>query len=237
MASPPRSSSAPTPETRIITHMNADHHDSLVRYLEHHHSVPSHLARHATLTSIKPTHLQISTSPSIASFKNNQNYIVPIEPPLADLSAARERLVAMDQAAITALGRSEVTVKVYAPPRTPFQIAAVCTTLSVIFFFSSRRNLDPANSGGLFYPLASRFPDAFAWFARVQGRVWWSLVGIHVLECLQLDRSRLRKHSVPRGGGVWWAWMASNFVEGFTAPLRFDAIVKREKERKARAKH
>ena len=228
----------PDPSTRIISHMNADHHDSLVRYLEHIHAVPSRIARHATLTSISNSHLQISTTPTISAFsKNNENYVIPLEPPLKDLSQARERLVAMDHEAIKALGRDEITVKKYVPPHTGFQIAAFCTTVSIMFFFSSRRALDPTNPHGLFFPIASRFPDAFGFLARVQGKVFWSLLGVHVLECVQLDRTRLTKHSVPRGGGVWWAWIASNFIEGFTAPLRFDAYVRREKERKAAATH
>ena len=116
---------------RIITHMNTDHQDSLIRYLEHFHCVSSFSARNAHLEDITFSSLTIKSS--------GRNYTIPIKPPMTAWSEARPRVVAMDAEAVEALARSNITVKKYVKPY-GFMLVVYIACLLTFIGFSRRAN-------------------------------------------------------------------------------------------------
>ena len=212
---------------RIITHMNNDHQDSLVRYLEHFCGLSSFAARNARMNDMTFEELSVQTSPQ-------EQFRIPVKPPMTTWSEARPRVVAMDQEAVAALGRSSITVKVYKAPRgiaLGFCIFVIITLLA----FSTRANFESGSV--LFSTLLHLVPNYahFCWI--VQPWVLSVILGVHGAEMAWMARTRLAKHSVPSGSSLWYQWMANVSIEGFGAVIRFDRIVKEEAERKANAKH
>ena len=212
---------------RIITHMNVDHQDSLVRYLEHFCHVSSYSARNARLEDISFNSMTIKSS-------NGSIHTIPLDPQMAAWSEARERVVALDIESVSGLKRSNVTVKKYKSPK-GFKalvfVAAGCTMV----VFSKRSNFQP---GSLFYDTILKHAPAFAqWCYKIQPKLIYPMVVIHAAEAAYMEKSRLEKHTVPRFSKLWWKWVLSTFVEGFGAFVRFDQIVKDEEEKKAKAKH
>ena len=214
---------------RIITHMNADHQDSLVRYLEYYCHVSSYSARSARLEDISFNSLTLKSSPNGGSI-----YTIPIDPPMISWSEARERVVAMDAEAVAGLERSNITVKKYKRPKGFKALVFVAAACSFVVF-SKRSNFQP---GSLFYDAVLRHVPAFAeWCYKIQPMVIYPMIVIHSGEAAYMVQSRLDKHTVPRFSKLWWKWVLSTFVEGFGAFVRFDQIVKGEDERRAKVKH
>ncbi|KAL8906187.1 MAG: hypothetical protein Q9171_006370 [Xanthocarpia ochracea] len=221
-------------EDRIITHMNANHQDSLIRYLRHTHRLSSFRARNAHLTSVSYSSLTISTSPT--STPNPHTYLIPFDPPMTSYTEARTRLASLDAAATSALNVSPLTLKKYIRPR-GFQAAIFILVIIFFLLFPRRANFLP---GAYVYDLVSsnwRYGESVMWFCFIIQPVYITLVlSIHIVEMIYMERSRLRKYNVPRFGGLWWAWIASTFVEGWGAFVRVDKLM-REKEKKAKAEH
>ncbi|KAL9620661.1 MAG: hypothetical protein Q9160_004797 [Pyrenula sp. 1 TL-2023] len=119
---------------RIITHMNADHQDSLQIFLEHYCKVPSYLASDAQVDDISLSYLIIRS-------KAGRN-MVPLEPPMESYAHVRERMVEMDHAAYKGLDRSEITVTEYRLPKTLPEYAALVAALLFVYTISSRRNFE-----------------------------------------------------------------------------------------------
>ena len=64
------------------------------------------------------------------------------------------------------------------------------------------------------------------------------VLAIHVFETGFIQQTRLRKHGVAVGSGVWFAWIASTFFEGFGSIKRFDREVRRlQRAEEKEAKH
>ena len=63
------------------------------------------------------------------------------------------------------------------------------------------------------------------------------MVAIHAVESGVMAEGRLRRHTVPVGGKLWWKWMASTFLEGAGAMARFDGEVEEIKRRREKAAH
>lgn len=235
---------APDPNGRAIKHMNADHHDSLVRYLEHFHSLPSHTARHARLTHITLYSLTLTTSTSALPIlespgKPSNSYIIPLDPPLKSFSEIRERLVALDAQCIGALKRSPITVKAYPMPK-GLQATVLSVCIATFLVLGRRATLAPppaVNNTPLFGAMAQRYPAAFAWLYKIQPQVLYPMIAVHLTEAVWMDRSRLSRHSVARGSGVWWMWIVGTFLGGFPHFSRIDAMVEEEKARKEKLKH
>jgi len=215
--------------TRIMTHMNADHQDSISRYLEHHHSVSSFGSRNAYLSNIDFTSMTVLPSPN-----SSKAYKIAISPPMTSWSEARPRVVEMDAEATAALGRSAVTVKKYTPPRGFMAIVWIASFVTFIAF-SRRANF---RNGSWCYDGLLKYVPSFGDFCwRIQPLVLYPMVVLHATEAVYMERSRLRRHTVRAFGRVWWTWLFSTFVEGIGAFLRFDQTVKEEEERKAKARH
>ncbi|KAH0553045.1 hypothetical protein GP486_006760 [Trichoglossum hirsutum] len=213
-------------KSRIIKHMNADHQDSLVRYLEHFSYLPPSLARHARIVDISLDSLTLVSS--------GIRTVIPLDPPMANWSEARERMVKMDKAAIAGLGRSDITIKEYAPPAGRGAVIFVLC-LTTLLVFRTRRNFEPGS--WLYENLLANFPAVCSFFHTIQPWVLYPMFLLHAVEAVHFERTRLRHHSVPRWSRLWWLYVLTHFVEGVTSFWRFDRLVERKKAEKLKEKH
>ncbi|MCJ1239209.1 hypothetical protein MMC14_007203 [Varicellaria rhodocarpa] len=214
---------------RIINHMNADHQISLVRYLEHFCHLSSFSARNAKLQDISFKSLTILSS-------KNAQHVISIEPPMVAWVEARERVVAMDAEAVKGLKRSNITMKRYEEPSGFMALVFVAVAMTFALF-SKRSNFE---SGSFLYNHVLRYAPGFAkWCYKIQPLLIFLMVTIHGSEVVYMGIGRLKKHSVPRFGILWWKWVLSTFIEGVGAFVRFDRIIKEEEEeeKKMKAKH
>jgi hypothetical protein len=213
---------------RIITHMNKDHQDSLVRYLEYFCGVSSFSARNARLDDVTFIALTIVAS--------ENKYEVSIEPPITDWSQVRQRVVDMDAEAVAGLGRSNTTIKIknYVKPYGFMLVVFVAAFLTFVNF-SRRENFRP---GSLLYDNILRYVPQFAKFCwTVQPLVIYPMILLHGGEAIHMARSRLAKYHVPVGSRLWLTWVCGTFIEGYGSFVRFDALVEDEIKRKAKASH
>lgn len=212
---------------RIVTHMNADHQDSLIRYLEHFCNLSSYAARNAKLVDVTFDSLTILSS-------DGSPHSISIKPSMNSWSEVRPRVVAMDAEAVAALGRSNITVKKYKRPKGFMAVVFVATACTFVLF-SKRSNFQP---GSFVYDSVMRHVPGFAKFCyKIQPMVIYPMVVLHSGEAIYMERSRLEKHTVPKFSKLWWKWLLSTFVEGVGAFVRFDRIVEIEEVKKANAKH
>ena len=212
---------------RIITHMNADHQDSLVRYLEFFCHLSSFSARNAKLMDVSFKSLSLASS-------NGAYHIIPIEPPINAWAEIRERVVAMDAEAVKGLKRSNITVKEYITPSGFMAVTFVATALTFVVF-SKRSNLEPGSY--LYEYLLLHAPGFADWCYSIQPLLVFLMYTIHGSETLYMTTGRLKKHSVPSFSALWWKWVLGTFVEGIGSFIRFDRMIKEEEEKKAKAKH
>lgn len=212
---------------RIITHMNSDHQDSLVRYLEHFCHLSSFSARNARLTDFTFDSLTVLAS-------NATPHTIPINPPLTSWSEARPRVVAMDTEAAAGLNRSNVTVKKFKGPQGFMKVVFVAAAVTFVVF-CKRSNFEP---GSIIHDNVMRHVPNFNEFCRtIQPVVIYPMVALHSWEAYHLDRSRLERHSIPRFSKLWWKWVFMTFVGGVGLFKSFDSIVEEEEAKKANAKH
>lgn len=211
---------------RIITHMNNDHQDSLIRYLRYYAQLSSFSARNAHLADISFNNLTI--------LSNGTPHVIPIKPAMTSWSEARPRVVAMDEEAVAGLGASNITVKTYKPPRGFMTVVFVVCALTQISF-CRRANFEP---GSVFYDtLLINIPN-FANFCRViQPLVIWFMVISHGAEAMWIAKSRLEKHTVRMFSKLWWMWVLSCYVEGVGSFARFSECVREEKAKREGMKH
>ncbi|KAL2111337.1 hypothetical protein VUR80DRAFT_10235 [Thermomyces stellatus] len=211
--------------TRIIAHMNKDHRPELSRYLQHFARVPSHRASDPVLTSLSLESMTIRTA-------DGAEHVIPFDPPMKSYAEARKRAVEMDAAAREGLGLGDVDVGEFLPP---WGLGLFSFT-AVALYIACCLSLPWQVPGS---PLYSFWDAVFPGGARMQEWVVRAIrlpvLGIHLLEALHLDRTRLAKYGVRRGSGVWWAWMCSCFIEGFPAFRRFDGLVQQKREAKGKA--
>ena len=218
-------------QARIITHMNADHSDSLIRYLRHYHGVSSLAARNARLTAIALDSMTISAS--LLPFSST-SYPIKLDPPLSSWAEARARLVEMDGESCRGLGCSDVTVKRYAPPK-GFMLVNFALFAWANVTFSTRSNF---LAGSLYHSILFKHMPGVARFCHtIQPFVIVFLLVPHVGEAIYLARMRMEKHTVPIFSLLWWKWFISIAIEGFPGQLRFKAVVEEEKLKKESQKH
>ena len=186
------------------------HARQLVRYLEHHHSLSSYTARDAKLTSLTHSGLGIEA--------NGKAYTIPFEPPMKSFSEARERVVKLDNDAISALGRSDITIREYRFAR-GVQFVIMISVLAGFFSFSYRDMFRPGN--WIYEVFWGNFPRFSAFLYEWAYVALALMVLIHGVEAIVMASGRLRKHSVPAGSGVWWKWATSAYCEGYGAFARY----------------
>ena len=245
-------------KNRIITHMNTSHQgpfpppppstpkptknspqpkptDSLTRYLRQTHHLPLSTARHATLHSLTLTTLTLTLSPSSPTAPK---YQIPISPPLATYADARTRLAAMDAAACTALDLSPYTLTHYDPPR-GFRLFVFIVVFLETLLLSRRAHFLPPSFIHRILTLLT--PSYGAQTASFCARAHWGILaviyGIHGVQAWRMDRTRLRRYNVVRGGRVWWLWMGDAMVEGMYAFPPVDEWARGEEERREKQRH
>ncbi|KAI9847378.1 MAG: hypothetical protein M1837_002566 [Sclerophora amabilis] len=211
---------------RIMKHMNADHQDSLCRYLEFYCRLPSSLARHARLAEITFDHMILTS----AGTRN----IIPFDPPLQSWSDVRPRVVKMDEDAMTGLGRSDITIREYKAPKGFHAVVFALVVLTVILN-SRRQNFLPGSY--LYDKILHHFPGTTEFLRMLQAPILFIIFVVHISEATWFDRSRLVKHNIPRLSRLWWTWIISNLVEGVGSFQRFDRLVARKQEEKDQARH
>lgn len=234
----------PQPPTRLhsstraanppnTTQMNKEHRHDLAAILQHQLGI-------TTATSPEgedPELTDISLSTLTITSAGGRAHTVPISPPMASWADRRARLVDMTLAARSALGLDDagaaVAVRTFVPPSGAG--AVVCA--GVVFYFACFADVQ-LGMGSLVRPGGAAGPVLDAWFpggvgafVAVVRAIFWPVMAIHLGECWWLDRTRLGRYGVPRGGGLWWKWIVRCFFEGFTTFKSFDAVV--EGERKA----
>lgn len=236
MASSSPTSSKPSPEDRIITHMNADHSESLSLYLQHLYHLPAYRTRLAKMTEIDSNTMSLQIPPIVPFLSGAQSYRIPVSPPLEFWADARPRLVAMDRSARAALDRSEASVKVYRPPDRFWMYAFLTFVIAVSASFSSRSNFLP---GSFFYETTGlKHVDGFArfcyWF---HPYMWTILLGLHALEVVVMSRGKFRRYNVQTGSWLWWEWVLGVSIEGSPCILRFNEVVVEAEERLKKQQH
>ncbi|KAF2017400.1 hypothetical protein BU24DRAFT_149787 [Aaosphaeria arxii CBS 175.79] len=214
---------------RIIKHMNADHHDSVQRYIEVTNTTFFWQLRDAKMTDIDVDGMKFSYS------GGSKTATVTFDPPLKSLSEARERLVALDKETMKKLSRSDVTMTTFIPP-----YVKIGHLINWLVCFSTYALLSTASflrPGGLPYDLfLHKYPEFTAFLLSARGWIFWIMVAIHGFEAGAMG-TRLEQHGVQPDQGIWWAWVATCFVEGITSTWRFNSFIdKKRKEKDAAAK-
>lgn len=175
---------------------------------------------------------EISLENMAIQSRDGKLHLVPFEPPMASYAEARKRVVAMDVAAREALGLGDVEVDRFTPARG----VALCVFVSVVFYFFCFFSLPWAVPGSAVYSFwDTSFPGGFEVYKWVVRMIFIPVLGIHIVEVITLDMTRLRKYGVQRGSGLWWSWMGSCFFEGAPAFWRFDKLVEEKREKTAKA--
>lgn len=109
-----------------------------------------------------------------------KEYIVHFEPPLKSYSEARERVIDMDRNAVTALGRSSVSIKQYQAPR-GFHLVVFMAALGA-FILLSRDSFTNSKS------LLAAIVPAFASFVnRIRLLVLIPMAAIHAAEATYMS--------------------------------------------------
>lgn len=248
-------------KARIISHMNADHHDSVstirveevchlfmenvqvVRYLENYHHLPGYQAYNGKISDASLEHIAFECA--------GLKYRTALDPPMTSFREARERLVQMDKECLKALDRSDITVKEYIPPTGLYLVLFLIVSTTLVAF-SSKGNFE---AGSLISGIVPNWFAKFCW--TIQPFIFYGMCFIHGAEAAHMSRGRLRKHNVNVRSRVWWSWMGTTFIEGvgaynrlvFFPPLsnvalfsnqddgRFDHMIRQKRAEKDKQKH
>ncbi|PSN68818.1 integral membrane protein-like protein [Corynespora cassiicola Philippines] len=226
MATTPEAQEAAAKE-RIIKHMNADHSDSIRRYLEAFQEKSIFDVKNAQLTDISLTEMKFTCG--------GQQSVIPFDPPMKSLREARERLVQLDKDALKILGRSDISITNFIPPyANPLHLFNFCMCLFGYWSLSSDANFQPGSL--LFDNALYRAPDLASFILSKRSFVLGIMVAIHAFEA-SLMTKKLAKHGVAPYQGVWWAWIMTCFVEGFTSFNRINKFVREKQAEKEAKKH
>lgn len=232
-------------KARILTHMSADHADSLALYLQHYCLLPpSQAPLNPTpppgtlqLEDISLDHMIISHS------SGRRRNLIPIAPPMTSLSEARERLVSMHHASLRALDLADFRITRVVPPNKPWQWlihAAVAVTLFTFVLWPSPASFEPGSGHfpAVFWSLGGLTPWLARLAARLRAPVLAFILVVHTAEAAWFARARLRRYWVPPfSGALWWGWVAVVWLGGVAGIARFDDYVAGlERERAAKQK-
>jgi Protein of unknown function (DUF2470) len=231
-------------QQRIIKHMNADHHESIVRYLQHYLYVKPKDAQTAELTKVSLTSMTITTDSTfgtavrtpVGKGAGKHAHIIPLSPPLKNYGEARLRMVAMDKEALEGLGYTDLKITTYTPPDR-FGIIVSVVVFATLVLFSKQSNMLP---GHLIHDkVLTRVASAkfIVWLYKVQPQLFWGVLAIHGAEVVILDQTRLKKYRVRENKTVWALWCLTHFLEGVSSFTRFDNLVKQKRTEAAEKNH
>ncbi|KAF2654071.1 integral membrane protein-like protein [Lophiostoma macrostomum CBS 122681] len=212
---------------RIIKHMNADHNDSIQRYLEDSEEAHFYQLRNARMTDISQNEMKFQYA--------GKQAIIPFDPPLKSLREARERLVQMDKDSTQSLGRSDIRITEFIPCYVKLGHFLNFSQCMLTYLLLPRSaNFKPGSL--LFDHLLYRVPAFANFISAVRLYIVVIMVGIHVVES-SLMVKKLRKHGVTPLDRVWWLWVGTAFVEGITSFWRVDELVAKKRQEKEAKKH
>ncbi|KAK2047646.1 hypothetical protein LZ31DRAFT_539599 [Colletotrichum somersetense] len=216
----------PSPRERIMAHMNRDHKRELSLYLRHYAGLSRSAATAPWLKDVTLEGMTIA-----AGGLGGKEFHVAFKPALQTWADVRPAVVEMERAARQALGDSDITVDYFAPP----QGFDVVIFGAVAFYFVCWLTLGYVLPGAPIWSfLQAVFPGGpmfYRWLVKV---IFLPVLAIHLTECFWFHRTRLQRHGIELGTGLWWTWIGSLFFEGVCGFRRFDGIVadlKKEKER------
>jgi hypothetical protein len=218
---------------RIVSHMNSDHQDTLSLFLEVYSEVPYTEAQTAQMEEILLTGMMITTADYPDRAKSSRtHFFVPFEPALNGYEEARHRVVEMHKHCLKTLGRSDITIQEYRRPK-GFGAFMFTVCLATFIAFSRRSNFQPGSE--LYSRLLHHVPGFATFCYKIQPLVIGGMAVIHLTEVVHLSIYRLLPHNVAIGSRVWFLWVLNDFIEGYTALQRFDALV--EEKRALKAQH
>ncbi len=212
--------------TRITTHLNTAHRDSLSLFLRHYCKLPAHSATASSTT------IETLNRDSLILTSHGKRYYIPLQPALSSLSspaATRQRLKQMHNECLRGLDLSDIKITTYRPPKTLIHRITFLAVVLTMLSFSRRAHFLPES---LFYEtLRLDFVPRFAWFClTIQPWLITAMLGIHVTETVWMARTRLRRHGVERWSRLWWIWVGSCFIEGVGSFQRIDGMVRDKEE-------
>ncbi|EME49176.1 hypothetical protein DOTSEDRAFT_19643 [Dothistroma septosporum NZE10] len=202
-------------KNRIMTHMNNDHHDSIIRYLQHYGKVSLLAAYDGSITDVALDSMTLSC--------HGRDYRIPFEPTMSSYREARERVVELDKECRKALRHSDITVKKYIPPNSSLYLIEFAVILSTFLAYGQRWWFMAGGPVDRVWPAFARF----SW--TIQPWLISLMVMIHGAEAIYFASSRLLSHSISPRSLVFWLWTGSCFVEGQFAFRRFDEYVKAQR--------
>ncbi|KAK5131484.1 hypothetical protein LTR08_000878 [Meristemomyces frigidus] len=208
---------------RIITHMNDDHHDSVVRYLQHYSKLPSWQAYDGRIADVSLNGLTLAC--------RGRSYRIPLDPPMSSYREARERVVELDKEALAGLGQSDITVKEFLPPTGLWALPFAVISAAFIGF-SQRWWFE---QGAIVEQLLGAGFAKFSWI--VQPYIIAFMLFMHTSEMAYFMRNKLGKHGVNPRTSLFWKWTATTFVEGYFGFMRFNGLVDQKVAEKAKQKH
>ena len=197
----------------------------LVRFLEYYRGISNWHAYTAKMVDIDLDRMTLTC--------NHRTLHIPFDPPLSSYREVRARTIAMDDACIRGLGRSDVTINETVPPR-GLNLAEFIA-IPIIFVAFSQRWWFAADGPLATTPFLPRWYVRFCWI--MQPWVLALMLGVHSAEAVWFSRARLRRHSVCVRSRVWWAWVGYVLVEGGFAIWRFGQLVKRKRAEKEKQRH
>lgn len=237
----------PVSKARTITHMNKDHAGDLSAILRHRAGLTeAQAAANPELLDLDLATMAIRTSGD--SQTTETVHTVAIDPPMTHWNDRRARLVAMTLEARKALGLSisaedeqegqhaaaaaagapatpSTTIQWYPPEGAdlvPFSGVLFDYVASLLVFTG---HIVP---GSALWRLLDRVPvlpggpAGFAWAVTTALPLF---VGIHLLEMVWFDRTRLAPAGVKRGSKVWCQWLGCQLIDGFATFQRWDRRV------------
>lgn len=144
---------------------------------------------------------------------------------MEDYSETRARLKAMHEDCLKALDLSDVKITRYVPPQAFLERLTLFIIVASTLAFSRQKNFVP---GSWFYStFGLAYVPNFAWLNRtIQPWPIVVMLVIHMGEAVWMARTRLRKHQVRRGSGLWWKWVGTCFAEGLPSFRRLDGIIR-----------
>ncbi|WYZ36720.1 hypothetical protein EsH8_II_000226 [Colletotrichum jinshuiense] len=208
---------APSPRDRILSHMNQDHKRELSYYLRHYAGLSRKAATAPWLKDVTFNGMTIA-----AGGLGGKEFFVEFDPALSSWGDVRPAVVEMAHVSRRALGYSDITVSHFAPP----QGFDVVVFGSVTFYFVCWLTLGFVLPGTPIWSfLQTVFPGGPTFYHWLVKAIFLPVLGIHLTECYWFHRTRLQRHGIELGSGLWWTWIGSLFFEGLCGFRRFDAIV------------
>lgn len=120
----------------------------------------------------------------------------------------------MDRKCVTALGRSDITIRHFEVPRG----AALGVFLAVVGGLAGWSSRSFFEEGGLWSFVLSE-----GWRERcfaIQPWFFWGIVVVHLLEVAFVMPGKLKRHNVNPASGAYWLWLGDTFLQGIGSMKR-----------------